>query len=503
MNSCREIDRGKWLRHGIQGDGIEHLTDESRGLPLSREFHFIGHFWNPKQSFAGFYIATPNFAVLVCWAVCRNHQSDPTVRAGHARPLRMHGPGVGLVGAFHARNLVGAPKLTALRPKGQMLTQEHTHVPQETGPMSQMALLHLVQDVGMSDTTGTSDVPHGHDRAARRLLGHPEVVADLLRGFAPQGPIREFDSESLSPRPDDRVDERLERRQSDLTWMFTLADGSRVVLIIESQSTVDRIMAVRMAVQTDLFFEGLLRSAPTEPIPGVLPVVFYTGRDPWRAARSLRDLCFTESADLLTYFAPACYLLIDVRRMPLESLPKRNRVSLMIRMTRVERHRELMEVLRSEQAWLAEEDAGLWRDYITWAVKVLAPLQFPDMNVAQLQSLQEGIDMINEGVVRELEESRQAGLAEGHTMGVAEGRTKGLAEGRTMGVAEGRTKGLVEGLAEGQRSLLRRQIVWKFGDATAERCADELSRLGDNGRMEELGRLVLDCRTGEEFLARL
>ena len=347
----------------------------------------------------------------------------------------------------------------------------------------------------MSETTGTSDVPHGHDRAARRLLGHPEVVADLLRGFAPRGPIREFDPESLSPRPDDRVDERLARHVSDLTWVFTLADGSRVVLIIEAQSTVDRIMAVRMAVQTDLFFEGLLRSAPTEPIPGVLPVVFYTGRDPWRAARSLRDLCFTESADLLTYFAPACYLLIDVRRMPLESLPNRNRVSLMIRMTRAERHRELMEVLRSEQAWLAEEDAGLWRDYITWAVKVLAPLQFPNMNVAQLQSLQEGIDMINEGVVRELEESRQAGLAEGHTMGVA--------EGRTMGVAEGRTKGLVEGLAEGQRSLLRRQIVWKFGDATAERCADELSRLGDNGRMEELGRLVLDCRTGEEFLARL
>ena len=127
-------------------------------------------------------------------------------------------------------------------------------------------------------------------------------------------------------------------------------------------------------------------------------------------------------------------------------------------------------------------------------------LEFPDMNVAQLQSLQEGIDMINEGVVRELEESRQAGLAEGHTMGVAEGRTKGLAEGRTLGVAEGHTMGVAEGrtkgLAEGQRSLLRRQIVWKFGDATAERCADELSGLGDNGRMEELGRLVLDCRTG-------
>ena len=301
------------------------------------------------------------------------------VGVGVPSPRRMCCYGIRRGGARPARNPESALELIVARPKGQMLTQENTHVSQEVGPMSQTTRFQLVQDVGMSETTGTSDVPHGHDRAARRLFGHPEVVADLLRGFAPRGPIREFEPESLSPRPDDRVDERLERHQSDLTWVFTLGDGSRAVLIIEAQSTVDRIMAVRMAVQTDLFFEGLLRSAPTEPIPGVLPVVFYTGRDPWRAARSLREIALTKSVDLLTYFAPLCYLLIDARRMPLETLPKRNLVSLMVRMTSAGEPEDLVEVLRSEQAWLAEEDAGLWRDYITWAMKVLAPLEFPDM----------------------------------------------------------------------------------------------------------------------------
>ena len=65
--------------------------------------------------------------------------------------------------------------------------------------------------------------------------------------------------------------------------------------------------------------------------------------------------------------------------MPLETLPKRNLVSLMVRMTSAGEPEDLVEALRSEQAWLAEEDAGLWRDYITWAMKVLAPLEFPDM----------------------------------------------------------------------------------------------------------------------------
>ncbi len=345
--------------------------------------------------------------------------------------------------------------------------------------MSQTARFHLVQDGRMSNDTGTTRIPQGRDRAAKRLFGHPEVVADLLRGFAPEGPLREFDPDSLHQGPDDRVDGRFALHQSDITWSLTLADGARVVLIIEAQSTVDRAMAVRMAMQTVMYCENRLRPKRRGRIPAVLPLVFYTGRDPWSAARSLIELSFAERAGLLTYFAASCYLLIDVRRMPAASLPDRNLVSLMIRMEAAGDSGELLAAMRLDEEWLSEEDPGLWRDFFTLAVGVLAPLRFSELDVGQLQTLREGIEMINEGVVRELEESRRSGLVEG------------LATGHTRG------------MAEGQRSLLRQQIVWKFGDATAERCADEISRLTKNGRMEELGRLILDCRTGEEFLARL
>ena len=299
-------------------------------------------------------------------------------------------------------------------------------------------------------------------------------MADLLRGFVPEGPVREFDSDSLNAGPDDRVDGRLDRRQSDVTWTFALRNGARAVLIIEAQSTEDRAMAARMSVQTAMHCERHLRSAPLERLPGVLPIVFYTGRAPWRVAHSLADGSFARTSGLLPYFAASCYLLIEARRIPPESLPERNRVSLMIRMMRAEKAATLLDVLLSERTWLAREDAGLWRDYIAWAATVLAPLEFPDMDVEQLQSLQEGINMINEGVVRELEESRQKGLAEG----------------------------LAEALAV-PRSLLRHQIVWKFGDETLQRCADQLSDVGDEGRIEAVGRLIIDCRTGEEFLERL
>ncbi len=206
-------------------------------------------------------------------------------------------------------------------------------------------------------------------------------------------------------------------------------------------------------------------------------------------------VCQEKANVLLTYFAASCYFLIDVRGMPPESLPERNPVSLMIGMERAGDSGELLAAMRLDEEWLSGEDPGLWRDFVTLATGVLAPLEFPEMDVGQLHTLREGIEMINEGVVRELEESRQSGLAEG--------RSEGLAVGRSEGLAEGLATGHTRGLAEGQRSLLRRQIVWKFGDATAERCADDISGLTNNGRMEGLGRLILDCRTGEEFLRRL
>ena len=329
----------------------------------------------------------------------------------------------------------------------------------------------------MPSDTGTTRIPHGRDRAARRLFGHPEVVADLLRGFMPEGPIREFDPDSLSQGPDDRMDERLALYQSDVTWSLTLADGAR------------------MAIQTVMYCENHLRSKRRGRIPAELPVVFYTGRGEWSAARSLIELSFAERAGMLTYFAPSCYLLIDVRRMPPESLPERNLGSLMIRMERAGDSGELLAAMRLDEEWLSEEDPGLWRYFLTLAVRVLAPLEFPDLDVEQLQTLREGMEVINEGIVRELEESRLAGLATG--------RSEGLAEGRSEGLAEGLTTGHTRGMAEGQRSLLRHLIVGKFGDEIAERCADELSAFGGNGRMEELGELILNCRTGEEFLARL
>ena len=62
--------------------------------------------------------------------------------------------------------------------------------------------------------------------------------------------------------------------------------------------------------------------------------------------------------------------------------------------------------------------------------------------------------------------------AEGRAEGMVEGRAEGMVEGRAEGIVEGRAQGIVEGMeqgrVDGERALLERQLLHRFGPLSAE-----------------------------------
>ena len=86
---------------------------------------------------------------------------------------------------------------------------------------------------------------------------------------------------------------------------------------------------------------------------------------------------------------------------------------------------------------------------------------------------------------------------------VAEGRRRGLAEGVEQGLAEGVERGLAEGVAQGRVALLRRQVEWRFGADVAGQVAALLANVTNIARLDEAGRWLLECDTGEALLRRL
>ena len=106
---------------------------------------------------------------------------------------------------------------------------------------------------------------------------------------------------------------------------------------------------------------------------------------------------------------------------------------------------------------------------------------------------------VAEGRREGVAEGRREGVAEGRREGVAEGRREGVAEGRREGVAEGRREGRREGVA-GQRALLGRVAVTRFGEAVGERVEGLLHDNEDWATLSAAAELIATARGEAELI---
>ncbi|MCY4323686.1 MAG: Rpn family recombination-promoting nuclease/putative transposase, partial [Gammaproteobacteria bacterium] len=135
-----------------------------------------------------------------------------------------------------------------------------------------------------------TEVPEGHDRGAKRLLGHPKVVADLLRAFVPSAWLEGIDYERLQPSFTEHVDAGLARRTGDIAWTTTYGSDAELAVLIKAQSTCDYAMAPRVSALAGMLAEYHARRHRDQPLPNLPPIVYYTGRSHWTARNDLVSL---------------------------------------------------------------------------------------------------------------------------------------------------------------------------------------------------------------------
>ena len=119
------------------------------------------------------------------------------------------------------------------------------------------------------------------DSGYKLLFSHPELVADLLRGFVPEPWVAEVDFATLTPVKGSYVSEGLRQRHDDVVWKVRLREQwLYVYVVIEFQSEPDPFMALRLLVYVGLLYQDLLRrqELPADGrLPPVLPLVLYHG----------------------------------------------------------------------------------------------------------------------------------------------------------------------------------------------------------------------------------
>jgi len=304
-----------------------------------------------------------------------------------------------------------------------------------------------------------------HDNGYKRLFSHPEMVADLLRGFVREEWVRRLDFSTLERVSGSYVTPKLGSRESDVVWRV-LWEGDRwlyVYLLMEFQSTVDPHMALRVMVYVGLLYQGLLQQgqiAPGGKLPPVLPLVLYNGHTPWGAAREVADLVEEVPGGLEQYRPSLRYCLLDEGRIADSELELlRNLAAALFRLEKSRGPGDIDRVVAALNDWLREPGLEeLRRSFAAWVMKVLLPARVPGVVIPQVEDLQEVRSMLAESVMDWTRQWKQEGLEEGRK----EGREEGHKEGREEGHKEGREEGRKEVREELRKTLLR-NLEARFG----------------------------------------
>ncbi len=339
------------------------------------------------------------------------------------------------------------------------------------------------------------------DRAYKLLFSHPEMVADLLRGFVLEDWVAQLDFSTLKKCNGSYVSDQLRKREDDIVWRVRFRDEwLYVYLLLEFQSSADPWMALRMLVYLGLLYQDLVRAKQLTRdghLPPVLPLVLYNGVPAWNAPLELEALLAPAPSGLECYRPQMRYLLLDEGRIELAQDDKlRNLAAEIFRLEQCSTAADMAPVVRALNAWLnGSEQESLRRAITEWLEQVLLPGRLPGVELPSMQNLQEVETMLAEKVKEWTEEWKRQGIQEGMQEGIREGKQQGLREG----LREGQKKGESKGIQIGESRLLARLLMLRFGELPA--WAEAKLAAAAPEQLENWGERVLSARTLEETLA--
>ena len=346
-----------------------------------------------------------------------------------------------------------------------------------------------------------------HDPAYKQFFSNPEMVESLLRDFVPEDFVRELDFSTLEQCSGSYVTDDLRERHDDIVWRLRW-NGTFIYLylLIEFQSTPDPWMAVRILAYTALLWQDLIKSGTLregEALPPVFPMVIYNGRNPWTAARDVRELLTPVTGPLEHYQPRQRYFLLDESQVPEDLLHSGGLVAQLVRLERAQEPEEVRRIVRELTVRLhGPEYARLRRAFTVWLGRVVLKRAGITEDLSELHDLQEVDAMLEERAAQWKDDY----IRQGVLMGLAEGRMEGLAEGRMEGLAEGeakgRAEGRVEGKAEGFGLALQNLLEIRFGRLPSDVSAS-LAGVSDMDALRELTLSAYRAASLQAFMEQL
>lgn len=279
-----------------------------------------------------------------------------------------------------------------------------------------------------------------HDTGYKELFNYPELVQQLIEGFAPPEIAQMMDFSTLTLRSGNYITPLFEEKLEDLVWSVDVQwQGQKqqvyLYLLLEFQSTIDSTMPIRLMHYVACFYDHLLKNKTTTPrqgLPLIFPIVLYNGLKPWSAKQDIFDMITPEPPVFLQPYQPHLrYYLIDEGAIPDDELEQnQSALSGVFSIEKASVSPEEMQQAVNRIVTIIRDDPNkerLDRVITRWLKRHLQRLN-ADVSLEQVNSLVEEHDMISENLQHWAEKEQAVGEKRGINKGIAQGVSLGRKE---------------------------------------------------------------------------
>lgn len=155
-----------------------------------------------------------------------------------------------------------------------------------------------------------------HDRYFRSTMSHPNAAREFFQHHLPNNIKNVVNIEKVRLQKDSFIDDKLKLKITDLlfTTEFNKKTGY-IYLLVEHQSTPNKLMPFRIFKYVTAIMEHHLRTTKSEQLPIVYPMIFYNGHKPYNYSTNIFDL-FEDNIKLAKNIFRNPLHLIDLSKLP-------------------------------------------------------------------------------------------------------------------------------------------------------------------------------------------
>lgn len=249
-----------------------------------------------------------------------------------------------------------------------------------------------------------------HDTGYKELFNYPELVQQLIEGFAPREIAEMMDFSTLTLHSGNYITPLFEEKLEDLVWSVDVHwKGQKqqvyLYLLLEFQSSIDTTMPIRLMHYVACFYDHLLKNKTTTPgqgLPPIFPIVLYNGLQRWSAKEDIFQMIAPEPPEFLRPYQPHLrYYLIDEGAIADEELEQnQSALSGVFGIEKSSVSPEKMQQAVNRIVGIIQNDPNkerLDRVITRWLKRHLHRLQ-ADISLDQVNSVEEAQDMIAENL---------------------------------------------------------------------------------------------------------